>query len=354
MRWLVEFSKAAASTDNLVARPNHAALLCAGLVGEMGSVLAEFKKEEREREAYPLYRNRMEEEIGDFLWYFVRLVDVWSPDLIQTLTVPPASDGEDRGLDYLELAAAVGRLADPAVPAADRGQRLREAWAQLAKVAAGRVDLEVAAAKNLTKTKSRWPVERVWHPPFDEQFPEWEQLPRALDVEFKQLDDPKRTVILRCRGLNFGDRLTDNIALGDGYRFHDVFHFAYAVFLGWSPVIRALMRTKRKSDSTVDEAQDGARAVIIEEGVSAMVFSRGKEMAEYAEIHKVDYDLLKQIQEFVAGYEVESVDLWQWERAILEGFRVFRLLHSRGGGTVRLNLEEHTLTYFTPAGEEVR
>jgi hypothetical protein len=46
-------------------------------------------------------------------------------------------------------------------------------------------------------------------------------------------------------GVFIGDPLTDNIADRDGYRFHDVFHFANAAILHWSPVMRALVRHKR-------------------------------------------------------------------------------------------------------------
>ena len=69
-------------------------------------------------------------------------------------------------------------------------------------------------------------------------------------------------MILRCNGVNFGDRLTDNIEDPDWYRYHDIFHFAYMVHLAWSPVIRALLHCKRKSQPKIDEAQDGARAII--------------------------------------------------------------------------------------------
>jgi hypothetical protein len=139
--------------------------------------------------------------------------------------------------------------------------------------------------------------------------------------------------------LNFGDRLSDNIeGEDDGYRFHDIFHFAYAVYVGWSPVLRSLLKVKRKMDESVDEGQDGARAGIIEEAVSAIVFSRAKHMNMFDVTH-VDYDLLKTIQEFVRDYEVSHVELWQWEKAILEGYRVFRLLRINRGGTVVLDLK---------------
>lgn len=51
--WLTDFATSAGRTDQLVGNDDHTALLAAGLLGEMGSILAEMKKEEREREAYP-------------------------------------------------------------------------------------------------------------------------------------------------------------------------------------------------------------------------------------------------------------------------------------------------------------
>ncbi len=70
----------------------------------------------------------------------------------------------------------------------------------------------------------------------------------------------KSYVIQQCTGINIGDRLTDNRLEPDDYRFHDVFHLAYAAILGWSPVLRALFKVKRKSCPKIDENQDGARA----------------------------------------------------------------------------------------------
>ena len=45
-------------------------------MGEVGSVLAEIKKEGRHRDAYPAYRRKLLEEVGDFLWYYIRLVTI--------------------------------------------------------------------------------------------------------------------------------------------------------------------------------------------------------------------------------------------------------------------------------------
>ena len=128
-----------------------------------------------------------------------------------------------------------------------------------------------------------------------------------------------------------------------------MFHFAHAVYLGWSPVLRALLKSKRKSDPRFDENQDGARAQIIEEGVSAIIFSRAKETHFYEGIDHVDYDLLKTISDFVRGFEVEAVPLWQWEEAILNGYRVFRNLQSNRSGIVSLDLINRELSYSAPS-----
>jgi hypothetical protein len=176
-----------------------------------------------------------------------------------------------------------------------------------------------------------------------------EQLPRRLAIEFMERSrGEQRVVILRCNGINFGDRLTDNIEDPDGYRYHDVFHFAYAAHLGWSPVVRALLRCKRRSISSVDEGQDGARAVIIEEAVAAIVFTRAKQLNFFDSIDHVDYDLLKTVTEFVQGYEVDRIPLWQWEAAILDGFRVFRQLRNNCGGRVLLDIGQRELKYLAP------
>lgn len=360
--WLQEFAATAAKTDSFTGKQDHTALLAAGLIGEAGSVVSELKKARRERDAYPVYRERMVEEVGDFLWYFARLVGVVAPDLLAELQVPdtivlPAADGPQLTA-HLDFGASVGEIlaAISASNHADIATRLRRTWALLTLVSndAG-VCLRDAAERNTAKTRSRWPEDKRYAPLFDDDFPVEEQLPRRLHVEFLERSrGTQRAVILRCNDINFGDRLTDNIEDPDGYRFHDIFHFAYAVHLGWSPVVRALMRAKRKSISKVDEAQDGARAGIIEEAVSAIVFSRAKQLKFFEGLDHVDLDLLKTVKEFAEGFEVESVPLWQWETAILDGYRVFRALCAGPGGRVALDLSERRLSYAPHAASDER
>ena len=358
--WLQEFAVTAAKTDSFSGKPDHTALLAAGLFGEAGSVVAELKKVRRERDAYPVYRVRMIEEVGDFLWYFVRLAAAASPDLLSELQVPDkivlAATDEHQLTAHLDFGASVGQViaAISSSNHADIAMHLRRTWVLLTEICnVANVCLRDAAERNTAKIRSRWPEEKRYAPLFDDDFLVEEQLPRRLHVEFlERARGPQKAVILRCNDINFGDRLTDNIEDPDGYRFHDIFHFAYAVHLGWSPVVRALMRTKRKSNSKIDEAQDGARAAIIEEAISAIVFSRAKQLKIFEGLNHVDLDLLKTVIEFIDGFEVGSIPLWQWETAILDGYRIFRALRAGLGGHVTLDLIERRLTYAPHAASD--
>jgi len=352
MSWLTEYSDAAKQTDQFAKTPKHTELLAAGLFGEVGSVLAELKKEERETDAYPAYRNKLVEEIGDTLWYMVRIFSILSPSSLALLNTTAMSGTYHTG-PILKNGFTLGTAAGNVLSAVQRGdddaaaKELLVIWDTLVNIGAGiKMDLQEAASRNLHKVRSRWPENRDFIPLFDDEFIKEEQLPRTLDIEFRQIDrGGRKIVLLRCNGLNFGDRLTDNIEHPDFYRYHDIFHFSYAVYLGWSPVIRKLLNCKRKSDPNVDENQDGARARIIDEAISAIVFARAKELQFYDGIDHVDYDLLKTIQEFVRGFEVDKVPLWQWEAAILQGYSVFRSLRCHGGGKVTLDILKRDLRY---------
>jgi hypothetical protein len=155
----------------------------------------------------------------------------------------------------------------------------------------------------------------------------------------------KRYVIQLCNGVEIGSRLTDNKIVEDDYRFHDVFHLAYAAILGWSPCLRALFKVKRKSRPEIDDAQDGARAILIEEGVSTLVFHHALRLNYFAAIKFLDYPLLKGVREFVSGFEVDQCPLWQWEHAILEGFEVFRKLRTHRRGIVIADLAERSIRF---------
>lgn len=361
--WLLDYARHARATDRFCQSTDHVRLLAVGLFGEAGSILAEVKKQRREEGIYPNYLGALSEELGDCLWYFVRLCEELERPLLRAFARERSPLPRRPALrSALQLGAAVGRVVAAVETSSPPTQALTDVWRALRRVTQGSgMELRVVGAANLAKTQGRWPLERSrvdwprpsdYHPLFDAQELLLERLPRELAIEF--IERAKDQVILRINGINVGSRLTDNITDSDHYRYHDIFHLSYAVFLGWSPVIRALLRCKRKRSRQLDENEDGARAGIIEEAVSAIVFARAKKKRYFKDASQVDYDLLKSIAEFVRGYEVDAVPPWQWERAILEGFRLFRLLRANRGGHVTLSLTKRTMHYRKPTARTLR
>ncbi|WP_408903062.1 nucleoside triphosphate pyrophosphohydrolase family protein [Methylobacterium radiotolerans] len=342
-----------------------------GLFGETGSLLSEVKKKQRDRASYLGYASAVVEELGDVLWYLttvasrggLRLEDIFAsppqagPATFASLqpAIMPRQDEPNAAFErtLLQLASEVGVLL--ADQHEDRlGQRdlladrLRSITRTLVEAAteAG-VTLEAAAVKNLEKIFDRWPHERIYPVPLDAQSDPAEQLPRDLYVDIFERDvRDRKYVYQQCNGINIGDRLTDNAMLQDDYRFHDVFHYAYVAVLGWSPVVRALLRVKRKSAPRVDEAQDGARAILIEEGITTWIFGEAVDLELFAgaRVGDIPFDLLKNVRRFVAGYEAERCPLWMWEEAILQGYAAFRFLREHRRGRIHIDMVNRRLS----------
>lgn len=352
-----------------------------GLFGETGSLLSEVKKKQRDPKSYKGYAGAVVEELGDVLWYLttvasrsgIALDEIaanvchgygdWNKAVDPTLTfaslqpdIMPRQFEPTPAFEQtlMRLAGEVGtlvieqqsgRMDDNQAALAGRLVAILRLLCQAANEAG--VTLEAAAVKNLSKIFDRWPRERI-HPEFlDAGAVPDEQLPRALTIDiFERSVNGEDYVYQRCNGINIGDRLTDNAAVQDDYRFHDVFHFAYVAVLGWSPVIRSLLRLKRKDDPKVDEVQDGARAALIEEGVTTWIFGQAVGLDFFVEmgVNDLPFDLLKQVRQFVLGYEVEDMPLWVWEEAILQGYAAFRFLREHRRGRVRIDMNNHRLS----------
>ena len=218
------------------------------------------------------------------------------------------------------------------------------------------VTLEAAAVKNLAKIFDRWPRDRMYPELLDVAAEPEERLPRDMYVEIVERQVRGQTyVVQRCNGLNIGDRLTDNATQADDYRFHDVFHFAYVAVLNWSPVVRSLFRLKRKSTPKIDEVEDGARVTLIEEGITTWIFGQAIKLDFFAGMGSGDlpFDLLKDVRQFVAGYEVDQCPLWLWEEAILQGYAVFRVLQDRRCGAVVADMHQRKI-WLEPMTDEER
>jgi hypothetical protein len=323
-----------------------------GLFGEVGGIMSTAKKVTREGKAYAGHRRAAEEEFGDALWYLAALCRRLGTPLEDVFCA--AVDGGDFRLVGVasDMAGnALARVAQPVIDApldvalfrlarsaaelmnerSDPAKLVPFATAYLDALNATDLSFADVARGNLRKVRGAFLTPSTdGLVDFDEDYEPEEQLPRRFEIRINQRTSGRS--YLRWNGVFIGDPLTDNIEDPDGYRFHDVFHFAYAAILHWSPVMRALIRHKRKSRPEVDEAQDAGRAIVIEEGLSAWIFARAKELDFFAGQDRVSLGILKTIGEFVSGYEVSHCPLKLRERAILDGFIVFRQLreHRRG------------------------
>lgn len=266
-----------------------------GLAGETGELLSEYKKHLRDGDSHLLFRERVSEELGDLLWY-------------------------------------------------------------VANVAA-KFDLKLddIAQANLKKTKDRWGPQDTGVTAFDADFEEHERLPRRFEVELSEvISNGRKKIRMHVNGERIGDDLTDNADDPDGYRFHDVFHLGYVAVLGWSPVIRKLMKRKRKSNPQIDEVQDGGRAQVLDEGVAALVFDYAKEHRWLEGVTDVDYKLLRTIKGVTSLLEVRERSLGEWQRAILTGFDVWRQVLNASGGRILVDQDAKSLTFLGPSNRSQR
>jgi hypothetical protein len=352
-----------------------------GLFGEAGSLLSVVKKKQRDRASYLGYEPHVIEELGDVLWYFavvaarggIALSDIghnlnrgfedWQDSgggglQFGTLQAAPAHGMEKEPTPafektLLDLAGNIGGLLTDYQAGRLSGNQaalkgdLVTIMRSLVKAASDAgVSLDAAAESNLKKIFDRWPTKRTYPQALDHNASDDEQLPRHLTIDiFEREVRNKIYVFQRCNGVNIGDRLTDNAIEQDDYRFHDAFHYAYCAVLTWSPVVRALLHLKRKSTPQIDEAEDGARAVLIEEGIASWIFGQAKQLAFFDGIKsgELSFDILKTVRQFVAGYEPQNCPLWLWEEAILQGFSAFRFLQERRRARLQIDMANRIL-----------
>lgn len=257
----------------------------AGLASETGELLGEYKKYLRDGESHKLFKERMAEEVGDLLWYVANVATKFG------------------------------------------------------------LDLDQVAEQNLAKCEGRW-GELPVREPFDAGFPEGERFPRQFAIDFLTYHDEDNSPKVRVmyKGKQFGDDLTDNAHVKDGYGYHDVIHLAFAAILGWSPLVRKMLKVKRKSDPKVDQVEDGGRAIASEEGLSAMIFAYARDYNFFEGKSSVSTGLLRMIKNMVRHLEVSPCSPGEWEHAIIEGFRVWREVRRRRGGTVDVDLDKRCIS----------
>ena len=337
-----------------------------GLYGEVGGIMSTIKKHVREKSAYPGFKKAAEEEFGDTLWYLAALCRRLQLPLDKVFSeatnqgdfkaVGAASDVTEGAVAYVAMPVSTADCLDTTLfrlgrsAAALLGTEPTQADIvnftrdYLDALHAAQLAFSDVARHNLSKACGAFlepnPSDLI---DFDADFEIEEQLPRTFEIRVNQRGSGRS--YLQWNGVFIGDPLTDNISDRDGYRFHDVFHFAYAAILHWSPVMRALIKQKRKSIPAYDEEQDGGRAIVVEEGLTAWIFSRAKELNFFENQERISLGMLKTIGEFVSGYEVESCPLKLWEKAILQGYSVFRQVKAAQGGWIIGDRSQRTIHY---------
>lgn len=368
-----------------------------GLIGEVGSLIAEYKKYLRDGKGYENFTEHMIEELGDVLWYIATLARRYDlklskiahhallirmPAPLPLLEPDNYKDNLNRSIEnmdtfqqeatkyqhldikeeknlfvtLIETSKKTSELIDQIIGTNDKQDRqtimiigLGSIFWYLTYIASIReIKLSDIAKVNLDKTFSRWPGVNEKHTPlFDEDYPEQEQLPRNIEMVFKgyKKQDGTDYTIISCNNIHVGDRLTDNTYDDTGYRFHDAIHYAFMAILGWSPVMRRLFKVKRKSNSKKDEVDDGARAGIIEEAIVGLTYDYARDQAMLEGQNEIDYSRIKIIQRLCRGLEVENCKPWEWQKAILKGYEMFRELRDNKGGVLVLNLNERNIEY---------
>ncbi|NKK45796.1 nucleoside triphosphate pyrophosphohydrolase family protein [Rhizobium leguminosarum] len=250
-----------------------------GLAGEIGGLYAVYKKRLRDKPAFEQFKSELSEELGDIMWYISSLATL-------------------HGIDLNDVAAA-----------------------------------------NLQKTQAFFgPPES---PFFDSTFPENERLPDHMRVKFELTADGRSQ--MSFNGKPLGDPLSDNSHDEDRYRFHDAFHLAFMAHLHWSPVMRRLLKKKRKSVPSVDENEDGARAAIVEEAVVAIIFTHAEDAGFYQTVEAIPLKLVSLLKRMTSKFEVSQCSSAAWRRAIHDGCRAFEMLGKKAGGVVEVNMQSSTM-----------
>ena len=183
-----EYQRQARETDQRPGnQPDSLLIPLLGLAGEAGTLLSEYKKQLRDGPGHVRFADRVREELGDVLWYLSNVADKMG------------------------------------------------------------LTLDDISRDNLSKVADRWKDIAGEPSFFDDHFPEAEQLPREFEVTFAyDRESDRAKVVVNREGKPVGNPFTDNAYEEDGYRFHDVYHFAFATLLGWSPVTRRNLKRKRE------------------------------------------------------------------------------------------------------------
>jgi hypothetical protein len=116
--------------------------------------------------------------------------------------------------------------------------------------------------------------------------------------------------------------------------------------LGWSPVLRGLLRLKRKFKDELDRVQDGARARDLEEALSAILAEMSRTRNNFAAPNDVDGEVRDVIRRVISNLEVADVPVWLWSDAIHQGYTAMNHLRDNRGGYIVADRDQRKVTFY--------
>jgi len=270
-----------------------------GMVGEVGSLLGEYKKLLRDGETHRRFKDEVAEELGDILWYVATVASKYE------------------------------------------------------------LSLDTIAQQNVEKTAGRWMDRQRSEKLYDDDQAASAQLPRnfAYSFQHRTMSGVERLVLIDLgdeEGGQVGNSLRDNAYEDDGYRYHDIFHLTLAALFGWSPVYRKLLREcghvalAKRTPTSTDDAEDGGRAQVLDEAIALTAYGYAADHDMFANTKAVDWELLRSIKRMTENVEVRDRTTKEWNDTILRAFEIWRQLRAHRGGVVRGDLRAGTIEFTPP------
>lgn len=317
---LSDYQRSAEQTAQLdIKTPTGRIELVMGLVSEVGGLARVYKRRIRDDISLEAQGEQIVESLGDVLWYVSMVARSVDLDLGYV-----AERNLVRTQDRYAKVADPGRDASVPISSFDEGYPLEQRFPRRMVFR-----LEETTDDDGMRHVSFAPVYASPNP-----FPQGRYKPEGAKKE-----------VGFTLGRNIGDVVNDNSGQEDGYRYHDAVHAAFMAVLGWSPVLRGLLRLKRKSNEEVDRVQDGARARDLEEALSAILAEMSHNRNNFMSPHDIDGEVRDVIRRVISGLEVASVPVWQWSDAIYQGYKVMNQLRENRGGYIVADLDNREIVF---------
>lgn len=289
-----------------------------GLAGEVGTLLVAQKKAYRDNATDASDPQFLTIELGDLLWYAAAVATHSGFALEDAL-----SDGLRHVERHVEELAKLDSLPDD-LPILDEGFDFTERFPRLMVIRFRKVlDDNGTPRVKLTLERAE-----------PNAFPDG-PLPIPGSTKHQGFATPGP----------LGDPLNDNSFRADAYRYHDAIHLGFTAVMGWSPNTRSLVGVKRRSNKTVDENEDGARAIFAEEGMAAVLAKLSLHRQGFLAEDAVDDDTVDMLVTVFEDVEVARMPRWLWRRAVSQGFVAMHHLERAGGGFLRVDLDNRDLQY---------